>query len=96
MNAVISGMTKIANLLATDKHILSDSLESASILVYAIVSAAERDRPTAVGMKRGKNEQLVDWNQMKIALIEGLKTICTSPALPRMYQTNTDLENLVK
>jgi hypothetical protein len=96
LNAVISGMTKIANLFATDKQISSESLESASVLVCAIVSAAEKDRPAAVGTKRGKNEQLVDWNQMKVALAEGLKTICSSPTLPRVYQTNTDLENLVK
>ena len=96
LNAVISGMTKVAKLLSEGKDVSTDAVEAVVLLNYAAISAAEKDRPAVPGAKKGKNEQVADWTHLKITLAEALKTTCESSALPGLYGTNADLEELVK
>jgi hypothetical protein len=95
INAVVSGAAKLSKLYQSSKEVAQEALESMTILAYATVLAAEKDKPAVAGnTKKGRGENL-DWNHNKIVLAESLLGICTSPALPRLYQTYSDLENLV-
>ncbi|PJF19212.1 Ycs4p [Paramicrosporidium saccamoebae] len=95
INAVISGVATISKLMHSSKsEMAQEALEAMAILAYATVSAAEKDKPAVTSTKKGRGESL-DWNHNKIVLAESFKAICTLPVLPRLYQTYSDLENLV-
>lgn len=96
LNAVISGLARASKLLAsTTGSTEREPFEAISILAYAVVQVAEKDyQPASGGSKKVQND-LVEWNHLKIALAESLKTLCSAPSLPRLYQTYSDLEHLV-
>jgi membrane glycosyltransferase len=95
INAIISGVATISKIMHSSKpEVTQEALEAMAILAYAAVSAAEKDKPVVTTTKKGRGESL-DWNHNKIVLVESFKSICTLPVLPRLYQTYSDLENLV-
>lgn len=97
INSVVSGIAQVSKLMSASKLALGqESIEAISILTYATVSATEKDKPAQSTAKKGRNEaESVDWSHNKIVLMESLKSISSSSAISRLYQTYADLENLV-
>lgn len=93
---MIGGLGKAAKTLSLPQSssLSASNLEAIVVLCYAVVSAAEKEKPALVMGKKNKGE-VVEWSHLKITAAEGIKAIASAPTLPKFYQTFTDLEHLV-